>query len=376
MRQMVFWQNIPSIHQAPLLREVAKLAHVPVFVLTNADLSDARKRQGWERPDFEPAQLIVSPGSAVQRRLLSTEPERTVHVFSGIHAYPFVNNAFRRAIATPAIIGVFSEPQRGNEWKGPLRLVRNRVNAMMYGRRIDFILPAGELGVTWYRRSGFPPEKLFPFGYFVEPWSGETSDQTSMDQPFRFLFVGELVRQKGVDLLLRALAGVTEFPWLLEIVGDGSDGERFRRLAIGLGLDGKVRWLGNVPNREVRRLMAVSDCLVLPSRFDGWGAVVSEALSAGTPVVCSDACGSSELLRIPAAGTVFRASSVQSLRRALFAQLSRGKVTSDLRASLSGWAESFSPRVAARYLMQIVEYVLAGGTGDRPGAPWRADYTT
>src|SRR5690606_31518074 len=132
----------------------------------------------------------------------------------------------------------------------------------------------------------------------------------------------------------------------------------------------KVRWLGNVPNREVRRLMAVSDCLVLPSRFDGWGAVVSEALSAGTPVVCSDACGSSELLRIPAAGTVFRASSVQSLRRALFAQLSRGKVTSDLRASLSGWAESFSPRAAARYLMQIVEYVLAGGTGDRPGAPW------
>ena len=42
--------------------------------------------------------------------------------------------------------------------------------------------------------------------------------------------------------------------------------------------------------------MAAADVLVLPSRFDGWGAVVNEALMVGTPVICSDRCGASDVI--------------------------------------------------------------------------------
>ena len=51
-------------------------------------------------------------------------------------------------------------------------------------------------------------------------------------------------------------------------------------------------------NTKVRLAIEEADLLVLPSRFDGWGAVVNEALGAGTPVLVSDLCGSSYLVGI------------------------------------------------------------------------------
>lgn len=51
-----------------------------------------------------------------------------------------------------------------------------------------------------------------------------------------------------------------------------------------------------------RACMARADVLVLPSWHDGWGAVVSEALMAGTPAIASDACGSAGVVRASGVG--------------------------------------------------------------------------
>ena len=87
--KIVFWQNMPAIHQAPLVPEVARQAGVPVYVLVADDVSAVRREQGWRRPDFEPAVLHIKPDDTVTTRLLREDPDTTVHIFSGIHAYPF-----------------------------------------------------------------------------------------------------------------------------------------------------------------------------------------------------------------------------------------------------------------------------------------------
>lgn len=379
MKQIVFWQNIPSLHQSPLIKAVADVARIPVFVLTGTDVPEHRIRQGWTRPDFGRAQLFVQPDNRLQEDLLYFNPKDTVHIFSGIHAYPFVYTAFRRAVATPAVIGVYLERQHSAGWKGILRFLRSRMNALLYNARIDFLLAIGELGVSWYRQAGFLPRKIFPFGYFVDPFVDPLDPLPNIavvDPPrpngeFVFLFVGQLARHKGLDLLLNALSRLTMFSWSLSIVGDGADREKLRLQAQDLGLAQRVNWLGNLPNDTVRRLMCEVDCLVLPSRYDGWGAVVNEALHAGTPVVCSDACGASELVRIPLAGTVFRSNSVNSLHAALIGRLEKGKVSKEVRYAINRWAEGFSPRAAAEYLLRIVEFAFSKGTGNRPEAPWR-----
>jgi hypothetical protein len=62
---------------------------------------------------------------------------------------------------------------------------------------------------------------------------------------------------------------------------------------------------GSYLSTEVPRAMAQADCLVLPSIHDGWGAVASESLMVGTPVVCSDACGVAGVVQASGVGGVF-----------------------------------------------------------------------
>ncbi|MFX9050260.1 glycosyltransferase, partial [Acinetobacter baumannii] len=58
------------------------------------------------------------------------------------------------------------------------------------------------------------------------------------------------------------------------------------------------------PYSQAMALLAQSDVVVVPSRHDGWGAVVNEAIGYGIPVVCTDRCGSLDMVTRPRLGTV------------------------------------------------------------------------
>ncbi len=96
--------------------------------------------------------------------------------------------------------------------------------------------------------------------------------------------VGRLEQQKGIDVLLRALAALPGVTAL--VIGDGREGERLRRLAQRLGIAERVRWLGW--QREPRPFLTSMDVLALPSRAEGFPLAVLEALLARVPVVAAD----------------------------------------------------------------------------------------
>lgn len=102
----------------------------------------------------------------------------------------------------------------------------------------------------------------------------------------QLLFLGRLSDEKGLDVLLRALAS-PHVPSSLEldVAGDGPRSKDWRALAATLGLDGRVRWLGM--RRDVPALLANADVLVLPSRREGLPLAVLEAMSCGVPVLAS-----------------------------------------------------------------------------------------
>lgn len=78
--------------------------------------------------------------------------------------------------------------------------------------------------------------------------------------------VGRLVRRKGLDNLLQALALNRAVPWHLTVVGDGPERERLEALASELRLAARIRWMGGLPAEQLRRLWADLDVLVQPSR--------------------------------------------------------------------------------------------------------------
>jgi glycosyltransferase involved in cell wall biosynthesis len=152
-----------------------------------------------------------------------------------------------------------------------------------------------------------------------------------------FLFCGQMIVRKGVDLLLEAFAGVENARLLLV----GREAELPALLAkLPPAVRARVEYAGFQPPEELPRFFSRADAFILPSRHDGWGVVVNQALAAGLPLLCSDAVGAAhDLIEQNKNGVMFRAGSVAALRAAL--QL----VASD-RKLRERWGENSRARAA------------------------------
>jgi glycosyltransferase involved in cell wall biosynthesis len=132
--------------------------------------------------------------------------------------------------------------------------------------------------------------RVIPNGLGPDDFIAVATDPGAAD----FLFVGELRRLKGVDVLLSALTRVREHrPVSAAIVGAGPDAKLFERQAAELGLDPVVRFLGPLPAREAFRL---GRALIVPSRAESLPYIVLEAGAAALPILASNVGGIPEIV--------------------------------------------------------------------------------
>jgi rhamnosyl/mannosyltransferase len=128
--------------------------------------------------------------------------------------------------------------------------------------------------------------RVIPFGIDPAAWMTAAAASPPEREPF-VLFAGRHVAYKGVDVLLRALAGNGV---RAVIAGDGPKRVEWEQLSRELGLDGRVTFAGEVPDDELRRLMQGCAVLVLPSitAAEAFGYVQLEAMASGKPVISTD----------------------------------------------------------------------------------------
>lgn len=172
--------------------------------------------------------------------------------------------------------------------------------------QLDFERKPG--GKIWLKNGGdgkrYCLDKTRMWGYFVEPSRFDAlSVQEAADTPrrtCRVLWVGRLLNLKRVDTIVRAVGEHanlkrvdTSLPTItLDIYGTGPEEQRLKKLAAEYG--DAIKFFPPVPIAEVRRLMREHDVYVLSSNgYEGWGAVVSEALEEGMKVLGTYEAGSS-----------------------------------------------------------------------------------
>jgi glycosyltransferase involved in cell wall biosynthesis len=109
------------------------------------------------------------------------------------------------------------------------------------------------------------------------------------DGPPYALFVGALGRRKNPVAAIEALPLVDAELRLVLAGPDKGGGEAARAAIARHGLDGRVELAGYVPKQELAALYRGAACLVLPSRYEGFGLPVLEAMASGTPVVATAA---------------------------------------------------------------------------------------
>jgi len=132
-------------------------------------------------------------------------------------------------------------------------------------------------------------------------------------------FIGRLVEEKGVQVLLQAVAGL-DGDWLLKLVGAGPYEASLRSLCTRLGIEKRVVWAGPVPSAEIPRVLNELDVLVLPSLTrsnwkEQFGRILIEAMACEVTVVGSS---SGEIPHLIAdAGLVFAEGDAGALRDAL-----------------------------------------------------------
>jgi glycosyltransferase involved in cell wall biosynthesis len=167
----------------------------------------------------------------------------------------------------------------------PIRLtgVGERRHAIRAHRKVRRFL----VGSEWMRRelvmNGVQAERV----EIVPPIPAALADIQSAPPSERreILFVGQLIRGKGVDLLLRGLAEVPP-PWHATVVGTGNHLETCRSLAGDLGIADRVHFAGWVPHGELTRFYVDAALTVVPSRWpEPFGMVGIEAMARGRPVV-------------------------------------------------------------------------------------------
>ncbi|MFG1357333.1 glycosyltransferase [Xanthobacter pseudotagetidis] len=197
-------------------------------------------------------------------------------------------------------------------------------------------LPAGKLVTIWNGIAEAPRG-----GGAARPEEG----------PLRLLFAGRHDRQKGLDILLDAMALLDGVPVELDVLGEplGEDGRPLPDGASPPARPGaRVNYVGWVPREEVARRMAAADAFVMPSRWEGFGLVAVEAMREGTPVLAANRGALPEIIDHGRSGLIF------PLDPEAIAGCLRGLARPQLRAMGMEARRDFEARFTARRMSEEI----------------------
>lgn len=194
-------------------------------------------------------------------------------------------------------------------------------------------------------KMGANPSKvnLIPNGIDIDEYESENKNIITPS----ILYMGRLVKIKGIDILIKALPTIKNlYPNIkLHIAGTGGQYNRINSLVEKLNLTENVVFLGNVFGFEKRCLIASTDILILPSRYEAFGIVLLEAMASSKPVVASDVGGIPYIVDDGKTGLLFEEGNIDELAKHVLKlladksmRLNMGKAGRE-RAKLFSWSE-------------------------------------
>lgn len=207
----------------------------------------------------------------------------------------FFSRFAARSAGVPVVISGIRVAEHEKKWH--LRLDR-----MTQGLVDRYVCVSKGVAAYTAKQGGIAQRKIVAIANGIDSADYENADKADLtqcdcaDEKRKIIVIGRLHRQKGIDWLLQ-----TTPHWLLQrpdcgllIVGDGPERDTLMRAAAKLPCCDRIRFLGQ--RRDVPQLLAASDLLLLPSRWEGMPNVVMQAMASGLPVLAAEVEGIDELL--------------------------------------------------------------------------------
>lgn len=358
--KFVFWGNI-NIHIYPLAESLSKSQKV-MIVYDSSSFSNRKERMVTYRLSSSLELVDVAHTTATELRTLINKitDEYTIHINTALK-----NDGSRFHNALKLLMklktgGVISLPQEGFQIQG-LKGMVNRIKWFYYinvlYRKIQYFGYTGHNAFRDLVNVGCAKKRLFPFLYITKPFDSTSAMQhKNMDKCVKIIFVGAIDDRKNIRTIVRWINEEKDAllaPIELNIYGGYGDEEL---LYSTINNNKSIRYHGIVPNDEVRTAMLESDIAILPSKYDGWGAVINEALQSGCRVLVSNRCGSASIPKsTPELGEVFDPYNKFDFVLKLNNLLRKGSLTEKERMSIKDWSKQrIHPDVAAKYLIDVI----------------------
>ena len=378
--KIVTWQNVLTDHQVFTLRELQECAGHPIKIIVGVEQLDARIKQGWKKPNTDGLSVctLARGGGIIRGFRLLRENADAIHLFVGLWSdrrfIVFILYALLRGIRVGLIteaysytpLGIYAEQAK---WLGILKALLRpamyRIMGLLIGSRIKPVFTISSRAKQQFKKAGFSDQYLFPFAYCVPRLeSGRPEFAIDSKLPISIVFVGALIHVKGIDEAISATQWCLDHGMDIELdlYGPGEISAWREKL------NERIRYRGVIPFGQAQNVIKNYDLLVLPSRYDGWGVVVNEALLQSVPVLVSSGAGSSDLVRGSGAGAVFSVGDYKELVQLI-------KDISINLDKLSQWKSNakrigtlLSPKIAGRYMIKCIDAVESGAP--KPECPW------
>ncbi|MDH5690985.1 MAG: glycosyltransferase family 4 protein, partial [Candidatus Bathyarchaeota archaeon] len=213
-------------------------------------------------------------------------------------------------------------------------------------------------------------ERLIKAGYnpsniVLIPNSLQESHKTffSRAENKEILFVGRMVKAKGVHVLIKALAKVKKIcdkEFVVNLIGDGEDKAYFESLTQSLGV--KVNFLGNVSDTVLHKHYQEAYAVIVPSLFpELFGIVVLEAMSHGKPVIASNIGGLPDLVLNGQTGLLFEPNEVDALAECIKSVLTEEELAVDMGYNALEMSKKFSDTNHLERLLDLYSKVSMQG---------------
>jgi glycosyltransferase involved in cell wall biosynthesis len=353
--KICFWLNVPSNHQTLFLEALNQDKRIDLQVRYFDKPTEDRLSLGWRDEnslnDYE--QYVDTAGDGL--RTMGDWQER-IHITIG-YSYPFNKELVPMFIETKVKWVHWSERYgiglaqrlRFNitlfKLLRPLFLLTKRSYGSLVNKYAFGCYAQGVLACKDFIIMGIDESKIEDLFYTTESPRDDHIVQKSFAYKYNFIYVGRLNKGKGIEDLLRSYNDLTNADdWGLVLVGNDETNGYYQELSKKLGIDKKIQFVGGVKAEEVLPYFNGSDVFVMPSRYDGWGAVVNEAASMGLPLIGSDQLGASHhLIKSGENGYMFEAGDVQELTYTMQQYISYPELIKKHGARSKEIYEEFSP---------------------------------
>ncbi|MHA1279674.1 MAG: glycosyltransferase family 4 protein [Candidatus Helarchaeota archaeon] len=230
--------------------------------------------------------------------------------------------------------------------------------------RMPCILAVSEIAEDQLENANFKDKIIYPFGYFINI-RGVVGNGYSRSNKLHMMFSGSLIKRKGLDIAIEAVSKINknEAKIFLDIYGPG-DISKYLDCDIS-----EIQYKGLYQQGDAQNTISQYDILILPSRHDGWGLVVNEALMQDVPVIVSDRVGAKVLVENFGAGRVFKSEDVQELTNVLLALLKDHTKLEEMKENCRVAKDLITPQNGALYLKKIIDNYFYD-IGVRPEPFW------